>query len=45
MKIVSMSDLKIFFGGGEGDIGVFVVPYSHSTQESQNNSVTKLYCG
>lgn len=43
MKIVSVSDLKIFFGGG--DIGVFVVPYSHSTQESQNNSVTKLYCG
>lgn len=32
-----MSDLKIFFWGG-GDIGVFVVPYSHSTQESQNNS-------
>lgn len=44
MKIVSVSDLKIFFWGG-GDIGVFVVPYSHSTQESQNNSVTKLYCG
>lgn len=44
MKIVSVSDLKIFFLGG-GDIGVFVVPYSHSTQESQNNSVTKLYCG
>lgn len=39
MKIVSMSDLKIFFFFfcGGGDIGVFVVPYSHSTQESQNN--------
>lgn len=39
MKIVSMSDLKIFFFFflWGGDIGVFVVPYSHSTQESQNN--------